>query len=246
MDPRVRPLGEGTDHVAYEINGDVVVRVSRRPAPAGPEARLLSLVADVSPLPTPRVIFADDHLLAYRRLPGVPLLDLPRGDELPVARRLGTLLRALHAIPAARVSALVPADEDPPSTWLAGLTPVPAAAAFLAAPPPPPAANLVFSHNDLGIEHVLVDPDSHEITGIIDWSDAALVDPACDFGRILRDLGPAALDAAAESYGGEVSRPRALFYARCGALEDLAYGLETGKATYADKATASLGWLFPG
>jgi len=30
------------------------------------------------------------------------------------------------------------------------------------------------------------------VTGIIDWSDAAIVDPAHDFGLLHRDLGPAA------------------------------------------------------
>jgi aminoglycoside phosphotransferase (APT) family kinase protein len=52
--------------------------------------------------------------------------------------------------------------------------------AFLAAEPPPPAATLAFCHNDLGIEHVLVSPATMEITGIIDWSDAALADPGYD------------------------------------------------------------------
>jgi aminoglycoside phosphotransferase (APT) family kinase protein len=33
-------------------------------------------------------------------------------------------------------------------------------------------------------------------TGIIDWSDAALADPAYDFGLLCRDLGAAALDLA--------------------------------------------------
>jgi aminoglycoside phosphotransferase (APT) family kinase protein len=42
----------------------------------------------------------------------------------------------------------------------------------------------VFSHNDLGIEHVLIDPGTWTVTGIIDWSDAAIVDPAIDFGLL--------------------------------------------------------------
>ncbi len=39
---------------------------------------------------------------------------------------------------------------------------------------------------------MLVDPDTWEVTGIIDWSDAAIVDPAYDFGLLYRDLGPRA------------------------------------------------------
>jgi aminoglycoside phosphotransferase (APT) family kinase protein len=69
----------------------------------------------------------------------------------------------------------------------------PAVEAFLAAEPPPDTAARVFSHDDLGVEHVLVDPATGTVTGVIDWADAGLVDPATDCGRVLRDLGPAAL-----------------------------------------------------
>jgi aminoglycoside phosphotransferase (APT) family kinase protein len=47
-------------------------------------------------------------------------------------------------------------------------------------------AELVLSHNDLGIEHVLVDPATLEVTGVVDWSDAAIVDP----GARLRVAAP--------------------------------------------------------
>ena len=105
-----------------------------------------------------------------------------------------------------------------------------------------PAQDLVFSHNDLCIEHVLVAPGTDKPTGIIDWSDAALCDPARDFGLILRDLGPAAFDAALPA--GESLRDRAQFYARCSLLEDLHYGLETNRAPYVDKSLAALDWVF--
>jgi aminoglycoside phosphotransferase (APT) family kinase protein len=121
--------------------------------------------------------------------------------------------------------------------------------AFLAAPPPDSGTDtLVFSHNDLGIEHVLVDPATATVTGVIDWSDAALADPACDFGLLYRDLGPAALAAALTEYrAGDAAalRERTAFYARCSLLEDLAYGTQTGQNAYTDKSLAALEWLFP-
>src|SRR5439155_20814428 len=103
-----------------------------------------------------------------------------------------------------------------------------AIAAFLGAPAPPDPGTLVFSHNDLGIEHVLVDPATFTVTGVIDWTDAALVDPAYDHGLLYRDLGPAALPE------GRL-RQRAVFYARCGVFEDLAYGLDPGRTRYVEK-----------
>ena len=117
--------------------------------------------------------------------------------------------------------------------------------AFLGEAPPEPAPDLVLAHDDLGIEHVLVDPDTHAVTGVIDWTDAALVDPAVDPGRILRDLGPDALDTALTRCGRPDLRDRALFYARCMALDDLAFGVGTTWDADAVKAVEALPWLFP-
>jgi aminoglycoside phosphotransferase (APT) family kinase protein len=106
---------------------------------------------------------------------------------------------------------------------------------------------LVFSHNDLGTEHVLVEPATGAITGI-DRSDAALTDPACDFGLEYRDLGPAALAAALAHYQpAELAglRQRTTFYARCKLLEDMAYGSRAGLSVYTDKSLAALPWVFP-
>ncbi|MEV4709239.1 aminoglycoside phosphotransferase family protein [Actinoplanes sp. NPDC049316] len=222
----------------------------------GAEARLLEFVAGISPVPVPHPIFADPRggCLAWPRLPGVPLIAVePRPD---VAAQLGALLAALHAVPPERVAGFAQVDDAPPEEWLAEareLWPsvaerVPAAyraavAAFLATPPPEPAPVLVFSHQDLGIEHVLVDPGTGTVTGVIDWSDAAVGDPARDYGLILRDLGPAAL-AAASPPEDPAAVQRVWFHARCGLVADLAYGIETGRHEYATKSLTALSWLF--
>jgi hypothetical protein len=92
-------------------------------------------------------------------------------------------------------------------------------------------------------------PATWAVTGIIDWSDAAITDPAYDFGLLYRDPGPAALAAALAGYrlGGDISgiRERAVFYARCAVPEDLAHGVATGQDAYVSKSLAALGWLFP-
>jgi len=265
----VTVLGEGLDNVAYEVNGELIVRLSKQPDPErlDREARLLTAVATVAPVPVPEPAFAvpEQGCLAYFKLPGTPLLDLPRqrysGHDTAIAATLGEFLSALHAIPADLIADLVDTDDPPLVEWrreAAAIYPtvashVPAAyrraiEAFLHAPPPGSEYSPVFSHNDLGIEHVLVDPVAWTVTGIIDWSDAAIVDPAYDFGLVYRDLGPAALQAALESYGAD-SRDladRATFYARCSVLEDLAYGVETGRDRYLDKSINAMQWLFPG
>jgi aminoglycoside phosphotransferase (APT) family kinase protein len=255
----VRPLGAGWDNVAYEVNGELVVRFRRaHPADVEREAQLLRLMAAVSPLPVPQPLIVDPvrGCLGYRRLPGVPVLDLPGADPVSLGEVLGGFLQALHAVPYAEVAGLVPVEDDPPVRWLeeAGVTwrrvsayaPPVRVDAFLTTPAPRPAGRLVFSHNDLGIEHVLADPATGAVTGVLDWSDAAICDPAYDLGLILRDLGPDALAAALRILGRDEAelRERALFYARCTVIEDLAYGVDTGQDAYVSKSQRGLRHLF--
>jgi aminoglycoside phosphotransferase (APT) family kinase protein len=267
-------LGEGEDNVAFQVNDELIVRFGKETDPAEraarlrDEARLLAAVADVSPLPVPEPSFtvAEQGCLAYFKLPGLPLIDAdPRQRSVQidsVAVALGEFLGALHAVPVGQMASLVETDDEPMTVWLEETAQIyasiietvspahrPAVEAFLDTSPPDGPRELVFSHNDLGIEHVLIDPDAWVVTGIIDWSDAAITDPARDFGLLYRDLGPAALDRALDGYrsGTDVEgiRLRAGFYARCGLLEDMAYGLETGFSAYLDKSLAALAWLFP-
>jgi aminoglycoside phosphotransferase (APT) family kinase protein len=269
----VVPLGSGEDHDAFLVDGNLVVRLQKDPATAARtverEAELLELVARVAtvPVPVPAFVLPEHGCLGYRQLPGEPLLQTPPVRRSSVAEQvgavLGELLAALHGIPAGRVGHLVEVEPGAPTEELAEAVRTyeqvhavmpeevrPHIERFLGMPPPSPADGLVFSHNDLGIEHVLVDPDDLSVTGVIDWSDAAVTDPASDFGLILRDLGPTGLERALATYGtaggdqGSVSPERVWFRARCAALEDLAYGLGQGRSEYADKTLAALPWLF--
>jgi aminoglycoside phosphotransferase (APT) family kinase protein len=266
-------LGQGLDNLVYDVNGELIVRFSKEPDPMrratliSSEVELLAAVADISPLPVPKPVFADrEHgCWAHAKLPGVPLLGLPLPQRLThapaAAARLGKFLAALHTAPARKMAQLVSPDvvsmagwrDEAAASYATVVSAIPAAQrgsveAFLAARPPKDGGTLVFSHNDLGIEHILVVPATGAITGVIDWSDAALTDPARDFGLLFRDLGPAALTAALTSYqAGDTAalRERAAFYARCGLLEDLAYGTRTGLSAYTDKSLTALHWLFP-
>lgn len=268
----VAQVGEGLDNVVYEVNGELLVRFSKEPDPKrlDQEVRLLAAVADISPLPVPQPTFAiaEQGCMGYFKLRGTPLLNLPRDQrsdhDTAIAARLGELLTALHAVPVERMVALVGTDDAPLAEWrreaaeiypaVAGRIPSAhrrAVEEFLDTPPPDDSYTAVFSHNDLGIEHVLVDPASWTVTGIIDWGDAAIVDPAYDFGLLFRDLGPDALRAGVGGYRTDVNDvatlvQRAAFYARCSVFEDLAYGIETGRDSYLGKSLAAMHWLFPG
>jgi len=230
----VQPLAAGLDHRVYAVGDALVARFG---AGAAAEAALLTAIAPRLPLPVPVpvAIDAEGDCIVLPRVPGVPLLDLPRAARRAFAAPLLAFIDAVHAL-----EVDVPADEVTPAAWLlearatwpAVRDAVPAdrhavIEAVLAAPAPAPPARRVFIHGDLGAEHVFV--DAGRITGVIDWGDAALGDPAVDRGRLLRDLGPIA-------GGGE----RARFYAVCTALEDLAYGLADGRERYRTNALAAL------
>ncbi|WP_136519465.1 aminoglycoside phosphotransferase family protein [Cellulomonas telluris] len=263
-----RFLGSGLDNVAVVVDG-LVVRVAaqedpgRRARAVAREAWLLRALGGVLPLPVPvpAVVAPQDGLLAYPLLPGRPALELLGAvDAAAVGAALGAFLSVLHRRPVARFAPRLGTDRTPAADALQearALHPrlvgnLPAehrgpVAAFLAEAPPAAPVHVV-AHADLGAEHVLVDPGTGRVTGVVDWTDATVTDPARDLGLLLRDLGPAALEAALLHYGGgdhRALRERACFYARCGALEDLAYGLATGRQSYADKSLAALPWLFP-
>ncbi|GIF47934.1 aminoglycoside phosphotransferase (APT) family kinase protein [Asanoa ferruginea] len=244
----VRPLGSGFDHLAYEVNTDLVVRVARSPdiSEMSGEAEILAAVraATTVPVPEPILVDASAGLMVYRKLPGTPAAGLPEPSRVAatVVGALRQLMRDIAAIPVG------PVDDAPPSEWLDEArsefadirAEIPAAhqravELFLSQEPPPPyTGQPVFCHNDLGIEHVLVDPETRTLTGVIDWTDAARTEPAHDLGRLFRDLGPQV---------GPVD-DRALFFARCGTLEDLHYGLTEGRDRYAINARAAFDHVF--
>jgi aminoglycoside phosphotransferase (APT) family kinase protein len=230
-DVRVQPLGAGLDHRVYAVGERLVARFGEG---AEAEAALLEAIAARLPLPVPVPIALDAEAgcLIQPRVPGAPLLALPRAARGPFARELLAFVDALHGL-----DVDVAKDDTPLETWVVEaaetLTAVrdelPAhrraavEAALRAAVPP--SANRTLIHGDLGAEHVFV--DAGRITGVIDWGDAAIGDPAVDHGRLMRDLG---VDL------GE----RARMYAVCTALEDLAFGLETGDDLYRANAIAAL------
>ncbi|MFY1688967.1 phosphotransferase family protein [Plantactinospora sp. WMMB782] len=260
------PLGEGTDHVAYEVDGAYVVRQLKPvdgtdvAAAIEREVALLDVVARVSPVPVSEVVAAapEAGLMVQRRLSGVSLLDRPPADPAALVDQLAEFLTAIHGIPVRQVAGLVEEDRYPLADYLAETAAVLPEVAellgaeerravdrFLAAAPPAEPDVLTFCHNDLGAEHLLAEPDRTRLTGVLDWSDAAVADPAHDLGRIYRDLGPdiAARVAARLERPGTGLLARAAFHARCALVEDLAFGA-TADRRYADAALSHLARTF--
>jgi aminoglycoside phosphotransferase (APT) family kinase protein len=98
-------------------------------------------------------------------------------------------------------------------------------------------------HADLAGEHILCDPATGMLTGIIDWGDARVGDPALDFTGLLRDAGPAFADAALAAYPGPVDpafRRRMEFYARLIPYHEVRFGLDTHQPDHLVRGLAAI------
>jgi aminoglycoside phosphotransferase (APT) family kinase protein len=249
----IRPLGDGADHWAFDVNGLFIARMLKerdehtRDA-LERETALLLMLARVSPLPIPQVVAIDpsEGLMVYRRIPGTSLLERPVPEPHAIVDPLADFVAAIHGVPSEKVEHLVQRDEYPldryrteaaalmqqVTTYLTGAQRS-RVELFLGTPPPPESLQRTLCHNDLGAEHILASDDGSGLTGVIDWSDAALADPAVDMGRLLRDFGFGVAEAALRRASHEeTTLVRALFYARCALIEDLAYGIEMSRPQY--------------
>jgi aminoglycoside phosphotransferase (APT) family kinase protein len=260
------PLGRGTAHQVFAVGPYAVRLVDEVEAVTASalerEAALLEHLQTRLPIavPCPTLVATDLGGMAYRALPGRPLLDVGLGDPTWLIDDLGALLAAMSDLDAATLGELVGPDpyalddwrdevveevlahRDVLTTWELRYV-----HAFARAPAPPTPTREVFCHNDLGAEHLLVDETSGHLLGVLDWSDAALTDPCRDLGRITRELGAGALDRILASAGFDpptVDRQRIEFHARLATLEDLAHGIATGDGRYLGAARRSLAPLF--
>ena len=217
------------------------------------EFRMLPVVAEILPVPVPGYVargeWAGSPFGVYPMLPGRPLtVDDLSGGNGALAMELGAALRALHLVSSDRATDAPGEDADPSAWWRRKL-------AFFddcgdrAFPLLPTRVRLAadreigtmtqrvadgvirpaLSHNDLGLVHVLT--DGTRLTGIIDWSDAEVTDPAIDFVGVFGAGGRAAVEAVLRGYGeppGEAFWERLQFLAWVAPLHDILYGLDAG------------------
>lgn len=186
-------------------------------------------------------------------------MSLPLARTVATAHDAGRFLAALHAVPLARVvhAAL------PPATTAGGRA---AFAAFAARSRADVRGTLgaaaegrlvarleeaqsddlfaftpVLLHADLSPDHILVDPSTGALTGVIDWGDMATGDPALDFAGLLEDVGEGAERNALAAYGASESERTAMlrragWYVRLSDLHVLRFGLATDQPEYVEEA----------
>ncbi len=228
----------GWDSLARLVDGRWVERRPRRPEVAAQlrrETRLMPWLAPRLPLPVPVPEVVSDEPLVVRHVlvPGEPLV-VP-GDQLAHAgqgRELGLFLRALHECStdgALRLGVPTGPPGGGAARFEAEVVPLlpaglrEAAHALLAAGRRLTGGTLV--HGDLGPEHVLT--ADGVLTGVIDFGDVHLGDPAIDLAWALHDTTPAFAAAVATAYGvTEDQRARALTWYRLGPWHHVTFGLD--------------------
>lgn len=208
------------------------------------------------PVPVPELIGqpADGYPWPFwgaRLVPGVELADagLPGDGRDVMAAQVGTFLRALHdpavahdlggTLPVDPMRRGTPSTRGPMAraaldrlaargTWDADSDLDRQADRVIAAadPLPPPTGEPVLVHGDLHLRHLLVGPDGLA-TGVIDWGDCCLADPALDLSLAYGAFSGSARDALLSAYGWPLDeerelRARLLALMLCAVLADYA------------------------
>jgi aminoglycoside phosphotransferase (APT) family kinase protein len=234
----LRLLAEGWDNAVWLVNGELIFRFPRRAIAIPGVEREIAVLPELAPLlpiaiPAPTFIGRPSDAFPWpffgaRLIPGGEAAERRLGeDELhAVARPLGAFLRALHDPQlAARFGPRLPLDANRRAdmafrapmaderlaelTALTGWRRPPLVDRLLAdavALPPPATPALV--HGDLHARH-LVFEDGGRLTGVIDWDDICLADPAIDLPLYWSLLPPSARQAFVVAYG-EIPAPALL------------------------------------
>jgi aminoglycoside 2''-phosphotransferase len=227
---RLVPLGEGEFCLAFR-DSTRILRVAKHAEAAlalRAEACVLSEIADHLPVPVPRPAFRAPEggpaFSIHEEVRGEVLtreswLELPPVQRNRAAADLASLLRALHGLPldagrrcgllrvlevagfARRLLEQAPGtlypllDPDTRQRLDDVLTRCSAGGRYDRA--------TVLIHCDIASGHLLFDPADGRLTGIIDFGDLALGDPARDFIYIYEEFAPEMLAAVLSAYGRE-------------------------------------------
>ena len=188
--------------------GDVFLKIDGEQARTNLEVEAMSLV----PIPTPKILWHKPPALALAALPGCPLgrLGEPSTASPAAWAAAGAAIRTLHDAPLppwpGRTLDELSSRLESECEWLVAhdVLPVDVVArnrrlADTVLRPWRP----VFVHGDLQVDHVFI--DGVEVTGVIDWSEAAQGDALFDLATLT--LGhPEHLGDIVAGYGTDVDR----------------------------------------
>ena len=262
------PIDHGQNNIVLKINGQFVFRFPKYDAGLQAlkrETSLLKYVHNRVSLTTPYPKFSqlttlNRSFMGCSYIPGEPLwkqvlIEQTSETQTTLAEQLGTFLRTLHQIPiTAELSNLLP-QADTASQWNtifqqirsklfprmrpdAQTSVIDHFEAFLSQPQHFMYTS-VLKHGDFGAGNILFDSSTGLLSGIIDFGNTSLGDPAYDFAGLLSSYGSNFVRYAAHSYPNfDHMWPRIKFYRGTFALLEALFGLENSdRAAYTNGMT---------
>jgi aminoglycoside 2''-phosphotransferase len=240
-----RVIDEGMVNEILIVNDELVFRfpkTAQGQADLAREARLLEIVRQSVSLPVPEPVMHGPDLASHRLVRGSALTRealyrMPEADRRAAMQELGTFLQQLHGIPAANLAGTGPSHSVRTlEQWRSmharieevlfpllfrhqrdavtdHFAPVLDGRLEMEVAPVP-------IHGDLAPYHILFDPESWRLSGVIDFGTAGLGDPADDIGALLAHYGAGLIDMVRPAYPiDDAIWARARFRAGCLELE---------------------------
>lgn len=213
---------QGWDNHTFILNDEWIVRFPKdHEFQSRQECWVTAAFADLSPIPIPRLelVGTQTAFAGHRMLPGVQLSEIwpacdPRQREAAIDR-LTEFCAVLHrslSVADAQAHGVGPEVKrlELVRDWLpeGGEWAIPAEEALARLDAQIPSCRVL--HNDLHGENVLLDPERHEVTAVIDFGDVAFGDPCIDLNYLCEfDLHAAPQIARRyEAAGGEPVDPQ--------------------------------------
>lgn len=242
---------DGWDNRAVLVDGRWVDRTPRYPDREPQLLREVELLPWLGPqlplpVPLPRIVSTAPLTVRHAYLPG----DRCPGTSAAHGAAIGGFLRALHSVypqeavrhgtlPAAQSHAALLDTLTRMTDDVLPLLPGHVAEAGTAllermkVPPPDPC----LVHADLGLDHIRV--VGERVSGVIDWGDSCIGDPALDLSATTLSSSPAFADAVVAAYRpDEGLLERARDWHMLGPWHEVLYGLGDGGPAFVESGLA--------
>jgi len=244
-------IHHGDDFTIVEVNNSWMFRFPRRP-----EARIvleiekqfLAEFAPLSPVPVPLYQYIGEDFVGYRKIEGLLLSpgrykELSEASQKKVVEQISAFLSTLHSFPVGRARQMgmtagwngwrkeafqIFKSEIAPRLSQKALRNANSCfEAFFSS-----AYTTVVIHGDFyPHDHLFLDPHKETLSGVIDFGDLTMDDPACDLKNILSEFGEETLRNVLATYTGPADQniiDRMRLAIKTEPLFDAAYDVQLG------------------
>ena len=248
---------EGQYNTVLILNDELIFRFPRYPGGLEQlelETEILTAVQPYLPLPVPKPLFVNfdgayvgEAFMGYRLIPGEPLYPsafAQVSDKAALAAQIAHFLQALHTVPIRElVAEPLPVSDTAEEWWdvydriqtklfpymrLDACKQVAHHFESVLDDPQQYSYEPVLRHGDFGTGNLLHDPQTGQMSGIIDFGFTVLGDPAFDVAGLLTYGEPFVQEVARHYPAITQFWPRIWFYKGTFALFEALFGIENG------------------